>query len=162
MGLNLDIRVEPIALTHDQCVELELPRTPIKKEELRAANFEARFGTGATELDSLEALHPGKLEEMVEEWIASYRDDTLQDRIDEIETNVENEIYPINDEVHGACGSDRVARSGQGSVQRCDPGRDRKAREIRQVDREEDQQGSRGQSPRRWRFRLARGRGMRR
>ena len=69
---------------------------------MRAANFEARFGEGATELDALEALHPGKLEEMVESWIASYRDDTLQDRIDEIETDVENEIYPINDEVHEA------------------------------------------------------------
>ena len=31
MGLDLDIRVEPIALTHDQCVELELPRTPFKE-----------------------------------------------------------------------------------------------------------------------------------
>ena len=28
MGLDLDIRVEPIALTHLQCEELELPRTP--------------------------------------------------------------------------------------------------------------------------------------
>ena len=44
MGLDLDIRVEPIALTHEQCVELELPRTPLKESELRAAKFEARYG----------------------------------------------------------------------------------------------------------------------
>jgi hypothetical protein len=69
MGLDLDIRVEPIALTHDQCVELELPRTPLKASELRAANFEARFGKGATELDTLEALHPGRLEETTRDFI---------------------------------------------------------------------------------------------
>ena len=71
MGLDLDIRVEPIALTHEQCVELELPRMPLKETELRAAKFEARYGAGATELDALEALHPGKLEELVKEWINS-------------------------------------------------------------------------------------------
>jgi hypothetical protein len=99
---HLDIRVEPIALTFDQCVEFELPRSPMKKDELRAANFEARYGEGATELDALEAKRPGKLQELVQEWIDSYRESDLQDRIREIESSAEDEIYPINDEVHEA------------------------------------------------------------
>lgn len=60
-----------VPLCAKQCVELELPRMPLKETELRAAKFEARYGAGATELDALEALHPGKLEELVKEWINS-------------------------------------------------------------------------------------------
>jgi hypothetical protein len=100
MGLDLDIRVEPIALTYDQCVELKLPRTPLKESELRAAKFEARYGSGATELDAMAAKHPGKLEELVEAWIDSYRESDLEDRITETESKAEDEIGPINDEVH--------------------------------------------------------------
>jgi hypothetical protein len=100
MGLDLDIRLEPIALTPEQCEELKLPRTPLKASELRAANFESRFGKGATELDALEALHPGKLEEMVEAWIDGYREADLEDRIKDMEAEAESEVYAINDEVH--------------------------------------------------------------
>jgi hypothetical protein len=60
-GHDLDIQVRPIVLTHEQCRQYRLPRTPIKASENRAARFEARFGEGATELDALEALHPGEL-----------------------------------------------------------------------------------------------------
>jgi hypothetical protein len=99
---HLNIRIEPIALTYDQCVELELPRSPMKEKEYRAANFEARYGEGATELDALQALHPGKLQELVQAWIDTYRESDLQDRIREVESAIEDEIYPINDEVHEA------------------------------------------------------------
>ena len=58
-GLGLDIQLRPIALTYEQCNRYRLPRTPLKETEARAANFEARFGEGATELDALEALRPG-------------------------------------------------------------------------------------------------------
>jgi hypothetical protein len=64
-GLQLDVQLRPIVLTHDQCIECALPRTPIKETERRAARFEERFGEGATELDALEALHPGLLREIV-------------------------------------------------------------------------------------------------
>jgi len=60
-----DIQLQPIALTHEQCLEHRLPRTPIKETELRGRRFEARFGEGATELDALEALHPGILQEIL-------------------------------------------------------------------------------------------------
>jgi hypothetical protein len=64
-GLALDIQLQPIVLTHDQCVAYRLPRTPIKEAETRAERFEERFGEGATELDALEALHPGALREIL-------------------------------------------------------------------------------------------------
>ncbi len=58
---DLKIQVRPIVLTLDQCERYRLPRKPIKDTERRAEVFEARFGEGATELDALEALHPGEL-----------------------------------------------------------------------------------------------------
>jgi hypothetical protein len=69
-----DIQLIPVVLTHDQCVQYKLPRIPIKESERRAAKFEARFGEGATELDALEALHPGELERILVEHIHRYYD----------------------------------------------------------------------------------------
>ena len=60
-----EITLDPLALTETQCLDYRLPRTPIKATERRAAKFEERFGAGATELDALEALHPGALAKMV-------------------------------------------------------------------------------------------------
>ena len=60
-----EITLDPLALTEAQCRDYRLPRTPIKATERRAAKFEERFGAGATELDALEALHPGVLAKMV-------------------------------------------------------------------------------------------------
>ncbi len=73
-SLNVDLRLIPLVLTEAQCIALRLPRTPIKDTELRAARFEARFGAGATELDALEALHPGELRRIVEAAINRYWD----------------------------------------------------------------------------------------
>jgi hypothetical protein len=96
---NCDVQLQPIALTHNQCVEYALPRTPIKETELRAARFEARFGEGATELDALEALHPGALEDILVAEIERFYDPDFpvawqrtqseaQARLDEITTEV--------------------------------------------------------------------------
>jgi hypothetical protein len=64
---DLDIQVRTVALTHDQCVEFRLPRTPIKETEIKAARFEECFGEGGTERDALEALHPGALARILED-----------------------------------------------------------------------------------------------
>jgi hypothetical protein len=86
-GLDNDVQVRPIILTHDQCVRYRLPRTPIKETEQRAGRFEARFGEGATELDALEALHPGVFARLVTEEIARYwNPDHSQEVQDQIET----------------------------------------------------------------------------
>ena len=73
-GEALDVTLDPLVLTEEQCSSYRLPRTPIKESERRGARFEERFGAGATELDALEALHPGELERIVAEGIERHLD----------------------------------------------------------------------------------------
>jgi hypothetical protein len=98
-GHDLDIQVRPVVLTHDQCLHYRLPRTPIKVSDNRAARFEERFGSGATELDALEALHPGELEKILEREILRYYDDTLDGRIEDVADEAQAELDEINDRV---------------------------------------------------------------
>ena len=65
-------------------VQYRLPRTPIKATERRAARFEERFGAGATELDALEALHPGVLRDILVAEIERYYDGSLNEQIEEV------------------------------------------------------------------------------
>jgi hypothetical protein len=81
-GHDLDIRLDHVALTEEQCIQYRLPRTPIKDTETRAAGFEERYGDGGTELDALEALHPGVLRQILVEHIERYRDDDLENRVE--------------------------------------------------------------------------------
>ena len=71
-GIDLDVQLRPIVLTHEQCVEHALPCTPIKESERRAKRFEERYGEGGTELDALEALHPGLLRQIVLNEVSRY------------------------------------------------------------------------------------------
>ena len=75
-----DMQLYPIALTHDQCIQYRLERTPIKESERRKAKFEDRYGSGATELDALEAEHPGELANLLEQEILRYYDASLEER----------------------------------------------------------------------------------
>jgi hypothetical protein len=83
-GVQLDIQVKPIALTHQQCVDLKLPRTAVKEKEKRGKGFEERFGKGATELDALEAIHPGLLRKMLVEEIERYWDPEHEVAVDRV------------------------------------------------------------------------------
>ncbi len=96
---DLDIQLRPIVLTYDQCVRYQLPRIPIKEDEGRAATFEARFGEGATELDALEALHPGELTRILEREIARYYDAGLRRRLVNTAAEVQAELDDINTKV---------------------------------------------------------------
>jgi hypothetical protein len=96
---DLDIQVRPVALTFEQCIEYRLPRTPIKATERRAGRFEKRFGEGATELDALEALHPGELARIVEREISRYYDDTLEERTEEVVNEISRDLIRIEREV---------------------------------------------------------------
>ena len=58
------------------------------------AAFEARYGEGVTELDALEALHPGELERILTPEILRYYDDTLDDQIDSVMSQVQRESAP--------------------------------------------------------------------
>jgi gas vesicle protein len=57
--------------------------------------FEGRFGEGATELDALEALHPGELRKIVEREIERYHDADLDDRIEQTVAEVRGEIREL-------------------------------------------------------------------
>jgi hypothetical protein len=81
-GLDLDIRLQPIALTRQQVIDYELPRQPIKDSELRKGAFEDVHGAGAVELDAIEALHPGELGFIVEQAILTYHDPEIQERLE--------------------------------------------------------------------------------
>jgi hypothetical protein len=76
-----DVSIEHVALTHDQAVTFELPRTPIKDTDRRAGRFETRYGAGATELDALEALHPGTLAEVAWHAMQPHIDSNLRRRL---------------------------------------------------------------------------------
>jgi len=79
-----DVRLYPLILTPEQCMQYKLPRTPIKKKERRAKKFEDRFGEGATELDALEALHPGEMERILTDAIYHYWDEDLSDAVADV------------------------------------------------------------------------------
>jgi hypothetical protein len=55
---DLDIELFPLALTHEQCVRYQLPRTPLKETDRCATAFEATFGEGATELGCFRGASP--------------------------------------------------------------------------------------------------------
>jgi hypothetical protein len=93
-NLRGDVKLEPIALTAEQVDKYELPRIPIKDQDVRKANFEDRRGEGAVELDALEALHSGVLETLVRSAFETYRDPHLPDRLAE----AEDEAQEVADE----------------------------------------------------------------
>jgi rubrerythrin len=78
---------------------LKLPRTPIKDTELRASAFEKRFGEGATELDALEALHPGLLRQMLVKEIQRYRNEDHDSEVERISDDIEDQLDEITEEV---------------------------------------------------------------
>jgi len=99
-NLDLDIQVHPIALTKEQCDEYQLPRTETKPGDRCAAEFEKRFGAGQTELDAMEALHPGELGRIMRAEIERFYDDDLAGSIEESEEEIANLNASATDAVH--------------------------------------------------------------
>ncbi|MEY9581520.1 hypothetical protein [Sinorhizobium fredii] len=97
--LDLDVTLDPIVLTPEQCERYRLPRTPLKKTERRAVKFEQRFGEGATELDALEALRPGELAKIVEHEVCRYIDTTLPARVGKAYWPYWQEVQRVEKEV---------------------------------------------------------------
>jgi hypothetical protein len=83
-GHDLDVRLEPIALTIEQVQRFRLPRIPIKDSDAGKKDFEDRFGEGAVELDALEALVSGELARIVEAEVAFYRRPTRRANMDNL------------------------------------------------------------------------------
>jgi hypothetical protein len=97
---DLDVQVRCVALTLEQCQRYQLPRTPAKDTDRRTPGWERRYGEGITELDALEALHPGELERILLGEITRYYDNDIDDRIDEVASEVQVELDDITRKVH--------------------------------------------------------------
>jgi hypothetical protein len=69
---DFQVKIQSLVLTIEQVKQYQLPRTPIKATEKRANSFEDAFGTGAVELDALEALYPGVLANIVKTAVSPY------------------------------------------------------------------------------------------
>ena len=68
LDIKADITLQPLALTSDQVEAYNLPKAPDKRQ---------------TELDALEALHPGALAGIFEAAVEARRDATLEERLEE-------------------------------------------------------------------------------
>lgn len=101
-GNGMDVQLFPVALTADQVQEYRLPRTPIKESEKRAGTFEHRYGTGAVELDALEAVRPGELGELLTVELDRYYDHSLRRRTWGAERELQNKLTEIEREVVSA------------------------------------------------------------
>ena len=117
-GGNHDVKLFPLVLSLEEIKQYKLPRTPIKDSESRKDKFEERFGDGATELDALEALHPGTLETIVCEWIDHYYDHGLEARVEGAKQDLESELNDVRQAVL-AKHNERSNSSG-GHTERCD------------------------------------------
>ena len=78
---DLEIQVRRAALTAKQAAALDLPYTPLKPTEQRAAKWKERTGREQTELDAMIALRPGALRQLAWEAVAPFFDDTLWRRV---------------------------------------------------------------------------------
>lgn len=101
-GLDVDLKLIPLALTPEQCREYRLPRTPIKETERRKDKFESIFGVGATELDALEALYPGELARLLNAELDNWLDDGLAARARRFKTDLYVRLGRIERDVHNS------------------------------------------------------------
>ncbi len=99
LELNSDVKLLPVVLTKQQCVDYKLPRTPIKETEKRAGTFENRHGSGATELDAMEALYPGELKKVLEAHILSYYDVELENNKEDTYTQLAQQLQEVSNDV---------------------------------------------------------------
>jgi hypothetical protein len=97
--LDVDLQLIPLVLTPELCRQYRLPRTPIKDSERRKDRFEQTFGVGATELDALEALHPGEMARIVEAEIDNWLDPDLARRVQRVRSDQDLRLSRIEHEV---------------------------------------------------------------
>ncbi len=95
---DVDVTLNPLVLTEEQCSEYQLPRTPIKDEN-RRDKFEEKFGVGATELDALDALYPGEMAKLLEQEIDRYLDPTLTERVAAMRWRLASRLRQIQEKV---------------------------------------------------------------
>ena len=83
---KLDIKVAPLALTPEIVEKYDLPPAPVPEKKLGAKTLQDRwlreFGS-LVEIDSLVALYPGELENIIEGKVGRYVDTDLSKTINE-------------------------------------------------------------------------------
>jgi hypothetical protein len=102
-SVQYDIKLCHLLLTREQCVKYRLPRVPIKTSagsgsgakayNTRVARFQKAYGQGATELDALEALHPGEMSRIIEEAVRPYWDEDVAVKISEFNRKMVTSVY---------------------------------------------------------------------
>jgi hypothetical protein len=127
--IDVDVVVDTAVLTEEQCVYYKLPRTPIKETDRRKDKFEERRGEGATEVDALEALHPGELERIILEHAKPYRDPGLQSRLSRTRLQVQRQL----DEAWSAAGGDELAEQMDELIEQANEITERQAERIRAI-----------------------------
>ena len=89
-----DIKLCPLVLTAEQVREYDLPPVPMKTDKskayrTRAANFMQQHDVrGGTELDALEALHPGMLERIVGDALSAYWSEDADEELQRCEQDL--------------------------------------------------------------------------
>lgn len=107
LGLDLDIKLFPVVLTHQQTKEYSrLLPTPIKESEKRKTSFEAKYGKGAIELDALEALYPGELKRILEREMSRYSDSKLWSRVNDFHGEQATKLSETQKSVYEAYAED--------------------------------------------------------
>jgi hypothetical protein len=86
---EFEFELVPVAMTPEQVRELNLPSTPLKETEKRADRWREAFSLEQTEIDSLAALRPAVLRQILEDAIEPYFDRDLERRIDDAKADWE-------------------------------------------------------------------------
>ncbi len=87
---NLEMQVHRVALTLDQVIANDLPSTPLKATEARAARWLEKTGREQTEIDALAALRPDVLEQIARDAVAPFFDPTMIERFEAANVLPEN------------------------------------------------------------------------
>jgi hypothetical protein len=129
LNIDVDVTVDTAVLTHEQCVEYELPRMPTRESDARRANFQERYGEGATELDALEAKHPGELAKVIRRKIAPYRDRGLPGRL----SRADSEADQLLDDAWRDAGGPELKRQMDELIEQANTIAESQAERIRQI-----------------------------
>ncbi len=86
---GMKVLVHPVALTKANCVDWDLPSSPLKATERRADRWRAAMGREQTELDAAVATAPDELAAVVNESLLMYFDKEVSGRSYEMQRSLE-------------------------------------------------------------------------
>jgi hypothetical protein len=78
---DLEYEIHPVSLLLEQVVELDLPSTPLKESEKRAAKWKEAWGREQTEIDAVIEMRPEALHNQLKAALDRFYDHTLERRV---------------------------------------------------------------------------------